>query len=191
MNPLDDYVVFDVETVPDRYDEYRSLFPKSKKKPGIHGFISKIVAIGIIRDGSADCRVAECGSEYDLLEWFNQEIDVSPKAALVGYNIKNFDIPLIRFRSAKYGISCHLPARNSVRICDIYDLMGGKWGTDTSSGSLDELAWALFGEGKMAGSGSEVAGWFAKGEYGHIKNHCLEDLWLTERIYREFKGTMF
>jgi len=31
MNPLDDYVVFDVETVPDRYDEYRSLFPKSKR----------------------------------------------------------------------------------------------------------------------------------------------------------------
>jgi len=32
------YIVFDIETAPSKYDEYRSAFPMSKKKPGLHAF---------------------------------------------------------------------------------------------------------------------------------------------------------
>lgn len=42
-----DYLVIDIETVPHRLDEYKTLFPNSKKKGGLHSIISEVVCICI------------------------------------------------------------------------------------------------------------------------------------------------
>lgn len=194
MMDEDSYMVFDIETVPDvRYEEYTRMFPKSKKRPGLHAFLSRVVAIGVATANEKTCVVADGDfvSERDLIEWFNRKCTSCPDARLVGYNIKNFDIPFLRTRSAKLGVACRLPQRNSIRIVDLYDLMGGKWQTDVSSGSLSELAWYLYGQKKETGDGGQVATWFANGEFDKIRNHCQEDVRLCERIFREFKGTLF
>jgi len=38
---------------------------------------------------------------------------------------------------------------------------------------------------------AEVAKWFANGEYDKIREHCREDVELTDQIYRKFKGALF
>jgi len=187
------YIVFDIETAPSRYDEYRSAFPMSKKKPGLHAFISQTVAIGICGTDFDDCRVVgdDAKDEKALLKWFSNVIECHPGVVLVGYNIRNFDIPFLRVRAAKLGVPIQLPARNSIRIVDIYDLMGGRWQADTSSGTLSELKWYLYGGPKETGGGDQVAKWFANCEYDKIREHCLEDIALCDRIYREYKGALF
>ncbi len=188
------YIVFDIETVPDtRYEEYKRAFPTSKKRPGLHAFLSRAVAIGVATANEKTCVVADGDfvSERDLIEWFNRKCTSYPDAPLVGYNIKNFDIPFLRTRAALLGASCSLPHRNSARIVDIYDLMGGKWQTDVSSGSLSELSWYLFGKPKDTGDGNQVATWFANGDMDRIREHCHEDIEICEKLYRSYKGILF
>lgn len=194
MMDEDSYMVFDIETVPDvRYEEYTRMFPKSKKRPGLHAFLSRVVAIGVATANEKTCVVADGDfvSERDLIEWFNRKCTSCPDARLVGYNIKNFDIPFLRTRAALLGASCSLPHRNSARIVDIYDLMGGKWQTDVSSGSLSELSWYLFGKPKDTGDGNQVATWFANGDMDRICEHCQEDIEICEKLYRSYKGILF
>ena len=129
-------------------------------------------------------------TEPDLLEWFARVLREHKNAPLVGYNIKNFDIPFLQLRAAKHGIKLEFPDRRSQRIVDIYDCLGGKWQSDVSSCSLSELGWALYGEGK-ATDGSSVAEWWAAGDINSIREHCLEDCILCNRIYNDLKGVLW
>ena len=109
-------IIFDIETIPDRLTEYNQAFPKSKKKAGIHAIISRVVAIGYDLGGY---RKVIMGEEEEILGEFADLLNEHRTATLVGFNIKNFDIPLIRLRAAKYGIKLYLPDRRSQRICDL------------------------------------------------------------------------
>ena len=87
MMDEDSYMVFDIETVPDvRYEEYTRMFPKSKKRPGLHAFLSRVVAIGVATVNEKTCVVADGDfvSERDLIEWFNRKCTSCPDALLVG-----------------------------------------------------------------------------------------------------------
>lgn len=188
------YFVMDIETIPDeRSNEYSILFPKSKKRPGLHAFRSKIVALCVLCDGDVHSIVANERpvQERTVLEWLSGFVDFRKDYNIVGYNIKNFDIPFIRVRSARHGIQCNLPGRNSYRIIDIYDLMGGKWQTDVSSGTLSELAWYLYGSKKESGDGDQVAAWAEVGEWDKIRAHCEEDVRLCDRIYKDCRDVLF
>jgi len=184
----------DIETAPDeRSNEYSMFFPKSKKRPGLHAFRSKIVALSVLYDERMVSLVVDDNPvrERAILKWLWDFVGSHKDYNMVGYNIKNFDIPFIRVRSARHGIQCNLPGRNSNRIIDIYDLMGGKWQTDVSSGTLSELAWYLYGVPKESGDGNQVATWAEAGEWDKIQAHCEEDVRLCDRIYKDFRGVLF
>ena len=66
------------------------------------------------------------GEEVEILGEFADLLNEHRTATLVGYNVKNFDIPLIRLRAAKYGVKLCLPDRRSQRICDLFDVLGGE-----------------------------------------------------------------
>ena len=185
MNSL----VFDIETVSNRHDEYKEAFPKSKKKAGLHAIISQVVAIGIQDGDDTWCPMAAGGSkENELLEAFAEYLNKHKKnSTIVGFNIKNFDIPFLQMRAMLYGINLDFPDRRSPRIVDIYEVLGGKWQTDISACSLSELSWFLYGKGK-ATNGNEIQGMWDAGNTEGIRQHCLEDVEITNRIYQDFKG---
>lgn len=114
-------IIFDIETIPDRLTEYNQAFPKSKKKAGIHAIISRVVAIGYDLGG---CRKVIMGEEEEILKEFADLLNEHRTATLVGFNVKNFDVPLLQLRAAKYGIKLYLPDRRSQRICDLFDILG-------------------------------------------------------------------
>jgi len=149
------------------------------------------VAIGVV-DGMQPSVISQGDtmSEAELISWFSQVLREHKNAPLVGFNIKNFDIPFLQIRAAKHGIKLEFPDRRSERIIDLYDALGGKWQGDVSSCSLSELGWALYGEGK-ATDGSSVAEWWANGDIECVRNHCLEDVLLTQKIYNDLKGVMW
>ena len=180
-------IIFDIETVPDRLSEYNQAFPKSKKKAGIHAIISRVVAIGYDLGGY---RKVIMGEEEEILGEFADLLNEHRTATLVGYNVKNFDIPLIRLRAAKYGVKLCLPDRRSQRICDLFDILGGKWQTDVSACSLSELHWFLYGAGKQT-NGCDIAKMWEDHDLEGIHFHCLEDIEITSRIYNDFRGQLW
>lgn len=187
-------LIIDIETVPHRYVEYRESFPKSKKKPGLHAIISEVVAIGLV-DGMqpsvlSQSKQGEFQSEAELLDWVAKALKEHQNDPIIGFNIKNFDLPLLQLRAAKYGIKLDIPDRHSKRIIDIYEALGGKWATDISACSLSELAWFLYGTPKQS-SGADVAEMWAKGDIAGIRGHCLEDVTLTSKIYKDFLGVLW
>lgn len=197
-------LIIDIETIPHRFNDYHTIFPKSKKKPGLHAIISEVVAIGLV-DGIQPTVISQgleqaiegktdpCGltdTEHNLLTWLASVLKEHKNDPLVGFNIKNFDLPLLQLRAAKYGIKLEIPDRHSKRIIDIYEALGGKWATDISACSLSELAWFLYGQPKQS-SGADVAEMWAKGDIAGIRGHCLEDILLTSKIYQDFLGVLW
>ena len=180
-------IIFDIETVPDRFDDYARAFPKSKKKPGLHAIISRVVAIGYEADGH---RGVIMGEEEEILRTFACILDDHKTASLVGYNIKNFDISVLKLRAARYDIKMPFPDKRSQRIVDLYDMLGGKWVGDTSSCSLSELGWYFYGVGKKT-DGGDIATMWAQGDLAGIREHCDEDVETTSRIYNEFLGMLW
>lgn len=180
-------IIFDIETIPDRLTEYNQDFPKSKKKAGIHAIISRVVAVGY---GLGDYQKVIMGEEEEILKEFADLLNDQRTATLVGFNIKNFDIPLLQLRAARYGIKLYLPDRRSQRICDLFDILGGKWQTDVSACSLSELHWFLYGAGKQS-NGSDIAKMWEGGDLESIRAHCAEDIEVTGRIYNDFRGTLW
>lgn len=180
-------IIFDIETIPDRLTEYNQAFPKSKKKGGIHGIISRVVAIGYNLGGYQKVIM---GEEEAILGEFADLLNEHRMATLVGFNVKNFDIPLIRLRAAKHGIKLYLPDRRSQRICDLFDILGGKWQTDVSACSLGELHWYLYGSGKQT-NGCDIAKMWEDGDLEGIQFHCMEDIEKTSRIYNDFHGVLW
>lgn len=184
-------LIIDIETAPNWYEEYRAAFPKSKKRPGLHAIISQVVCIGLHDGIEPSCiGVDEFDTEQAMLEWFSGILREHKNDPLVGFNIKNFDLPLLQLRAAKYGIKLEIPDRHSKRIIDIYEALGGKWATDISACSLSELAWFLYGQPKQS-SGADVAEMWAKGDIAGIREHCLEDIMQTSKIYQDFQGVLW
>ena len=180
-------IIFDIETIPDRLTEYNQAFPKSKKKAGIHAIISRVVAIGYDLGGYQKVIM---GEEEKILKEFADLLMEHKGCGLVGFNIKNFDIQVLKLRAAKHGIKLDLPDRRSQRICDIFDILGGKWQTDTSACSLSELHWYLYGTGKQT-NGSDIAQMWADGDLEGIRGHCAEDIEITSKIYNDFQGVLW
>lgn len=186
-----DTLVIDIETAPWQHEEYVKIWPKSKKRPGLHAIVSQVICIGLCDNGQPsviDSR--QFDSEEKLLSWFGQVLKSRPNTTLVGFNSKTFDFPFLTLRAAKYGISLELPGKRSPRNIDIYEILGGKWQSDISSCSLSELAWFIYGEAKPS-DGSQVSNWWHEGNLDAIATHCLADAVLTDRIYRQFWGVLW
>jgi DNA polymerase elongation subunit (family B) len=185
------YLVLDIESAPWMADEYAAIWPKSKKRAGLHAIISQVVCVGLRESGQTSMIAPpEFTSEKKVLEWVQVVLREHKNSDIVGYNTKNFDFPFLQIRAAKYGIKLDLPDKRALRNKDIFEAMGGKWATDVSSCSLSELAFLLYAEGKKT-DGGDVARWWSEKNYEAIKRHCAEDVELTDRVYNDLKGVFF
>ncbi len=191
---MNEYVL-DIETIPSRHKEYKEAFPYSKKKPGIHAIISEVVCVGIMELISYQTSVLDrrsFKSEQDILAWLYDAFRSRKNDTLVSFNGQAFDLPVLSVRAALYHIPLGrvLPKGKNANHIDLYQVLGGKWSADISSCSLSELAWHLYKTPKDS-NGSQVSGWYEAGELEKIANHCIKDLQITARLYRDFKGVLF
>jgi len=148
--------------------------------------ISQIVAIGV-HDGITPSIMCTANEE-DLINWFAAKLRAAKTSPLVGYNVREFDIPMLLFRAMKYRIKLPFPDKRSKQIVDIMDSppIGGKWQQNTLC-TLDDLAEHLYGKGKQT-SGADVSKMWEAGDLGGIQAHCMEDILITHKIYNEFRG---
>ena len=112
-------------------------------------------------------------------------------AALVDFNGRGFDIPLMTLNAFRFGISC--PAyfaddrfghryRYTDKHIDLMDWLT-EYGASRIRGGLNLLAKMLGKPGKMGTSGGQVASLYAEGKLREINDYCMHDVLDTYFVF--------
>lgn len=207
--PSAEYLVLDIETVPDTERWARPQLAEGSPPPSSTAFpptwAHRIVVIGclwldhgyrlkrlgIVGDpdgggGSPDER------ERALLEDFSRFVGRA-RPVLVTYNGRAFDLPVIALRSLCHGVSLGWYYREKnvrYRYSEEGHLDLCDWLADhgaTRSGSLDALARLIGLPGKVGVDGSQVEGLYLAGQLAAIQRYCLADVAQTALLFLRFR----
>jgi hypothetical protein len=212
------YIVFDTESVVDGALLSRVLYPGEAlapreaiqkyvddaqadspgKKPFIPVSFHVPVAIGVARVGS-DYKLRDISSldspRFDpqtMVKLFWKGLQVYSGAALVDFNGRGFDMPLLTLSAFRFGIACPRYFDDPDRFGFRYrftskhiDLM--EWITEYGAfflkGGLNLLAKVLGKPGKLDTKGDQVEEIYARGEVQRINDYCLHDVLDTYFIF--------
>ena len=207
------YIVYDTESIVDGELLSRVLYPgedlgpdeaitrygedRDEPNPFIPVTFHVPVAIAVARVG-ADFRIRDISCldapDYDshkMVELFWRGLEHYTRAALVDFNGRGFDIPLMTVSAFRYGISCPRYFNDDrfgfrYRFTDKHiDLM--EWMTEYGAfrvtGGLNLLAKMLGKPGKMETSGDKVAALYAEGKLKEINDYCLHDVLDTYFVF--------
>ncbi|MEM9490027.1 MAG: 3'-5' exonuclease [Myxococcota bacterium] len=131
-------------------------------------------------------------AERQLLAEFSNFVDHN-RPALVTYNGRAFDLPVIALRSLRHGVAMpwyyqdnglryRYSLEDHVDLCDWLADRGA-----TRSGSLDALAKLIGLPGKLGVDGSQVEGLYRSGRLELIQRYCLADVVQTALLFVRFR----
>jgi predicted PolB exonuclease-like 3'-5' exonuclease len=191
------YLVFDIETVPDLSLWHRPELPHGREAPFPPIYAHRIIVVGCMwLDEEYRLRrlgvFAENKDEREILDDFSRFVG-RHRPALVTYNGRTFDLPVIALRSLRHGVAMPWYYRDRglryryseeghIDLCD--------WLADhgaTRSGSLDALARLIGLPGKLGVDGSQIEGLFSGGQLGVIRDYCLSDVVQTGLLFLRFR----
>jgi predicted PolB exonuclease-like 3'-5' exonuclease len=202
VNGRPEYLVLDLETVPDTSRWTKPEVPPGKEAPFPPIWAHRIIVIGCLWL-DADYRLRRLGvvgdvagtstlDEGQLLEDFSRFVG-RQRTVLVTYNGRSFDLPVIALRSLCHGVPLpwyyqergvryRYSEEGHIDLCD--------WLTDhgaTRSGSLDAMARLIGLPGKVGVDGSQVEGMFLAGSLDQIQRYCLADVVQTAFVFLRFR----
>jgi hypothetical protein len=202
--PPKSYLVLDIETVPDE-----DLWTCPDVPPGPGGverpfpptYAHRVIVIGclwldqdyrlkrvgIIGEGAPDPE-----SERSILEDFSDFVG-RHRPALVTYNGRTFDMPVLALRSLHCGVPMPWYYRDRslrqryregghIDLCDWLANHGA-----ARSSSLDALARLIGLPGKTGVDGSQIEGMFKAGLLARIQDYCLSDVVQTALLFLRFR----
>lgn len=187
------YLVFDIETVPDSSVWSRPPSPSTFPPPYAH---RAIVIGGLWLDAEYHVReltiFGDGDDERTMLAQFSDFVE-RHRPALVTYNGRAFDLPVIALRSLRHGVAMpwyyqESGLRYRYNLHDHIDLCD--WLADhgaTRSGSLDALAKLIGLPGKLGMDGSQVESLFHRGQLDQIQRYCLSDVVQTALLFLRFR----
>lgn len=203
--PSTEYLVLDIETIPDSERWQRPELPPGVEPPFPPAWAHRIVVIGCLwldhgyrlkrlgvvgdvtgGDGPPDHR------ERTLLEDFSRFVGRA-RPVLVTYNGRRFDLPVIALRSLCHGVSLgwYYRERNvRYRYSEEGHLDLSDWLADhgaTRPGSLDAVARLIGLPGKLGIDGSQVEGMYHAGQLAAIQTYCLGDVAQTALLFLRFR----
>jgi hypothetical protein len=200
-----DYLVLDIETVPDTgrwtpAEGQEGSFPPS--------WAHRVIAIGclwldhryalrdatVLRlggDGRGDGR-SDDAAERDLISAWSATV-AEARPILVTYNGRRFDLPVLAMRALAHGVALGWYYRdaalrerdNEDRHLDLCDALADHGAVRSSS--LDALAKLVGLPGKIGVDGSQVAELYARGEADAIASYCLGDLAQTALLFLRYR----
>lgn len=200
--PSAEYLVLDIETVPDTQrwqappESQGAVFPPTWAHRVVvigmmwldHGY--RLKRFGVLGDPSF--AGTEDERERALLAEFSKLVG-KQRPILVTYNGRGFDLPVIALRALCHGVSLAWYYREKnvrARYSDDGHLDLCDWLADhgaTRSGSLDAIAKLIGLPGKVGIDGSQVEGLYAAGELDRIRSYCLSDVMQTAMLLLRFR----
>ena len=181
------YLIIDIETVPSDREKFESAETEEGKKKLLNPIDSQIVAIGL-KQGPKTTLLYKA-PEKELLESFWSEIRQFKKqhsnGQLVGFNIKNFDLPFLVTRSFVHDIVIEPFLLKSV--VDLREKLSAfKYGN--VRGTLKEFG-GFLGIAEAQMTGANVAEKYWAGQIDDIKNYLEKDLEITDSVYKRCQKT--
>jgi predicted PolB exonuclease-like 3'-5' exonuclease len=193
-------VVFDIETIPDSDHHVGDDMPKV--------LFHKVVAISYLRasvvenDGGRSFAIdllktggELASSEKDLVTGFWQFVEKS-KPRLVTFNGRGFDLPVLKYRALKHGITSpwfaqgegkwdNYSGRYSVDWhCDLMDALADFGATKACK--LSEVSSLLGVPSKLGVDGSLVKEFVQTGRLAEVRNYCETDVLATYLVFLRF-----
>ena len=94
-------MVLDIETIPFKFDEYKSMNPATKKKAGLHDLISQVVCAGVMVDGKKKIFIDKSEQVVltKLYDCFDIGLNLTKNYAstcIIGYNTIDFDFSMLK-----------------------------------------------------------------------------------------------
>ncbi len=172
------YIVVDVETVPIDISEYEKRSEEERKKL-LNPIDSKIIAIGI--KAKEENPQIFYGQEREMLEGFWKSINKHKQknTKIIGFNIKDFDLPFLVTRSFINGVE--IEPFILKEIIDMREKLSAyKWGN--VRGKLKEFA-KILSIPVLGIEGDKVNELYLNNEHEKIKEYLVKDLEITEMLY--------
>jgi predicted PolB exonuclease-like 3'-5' exonuclease len=215
--PSPEYLILDIETVPDVERWQRPAPPPPPTSPDApppppsqdrSGFppiwAHRIIVIGclwldaryqmvqldVIRDPAAGGSADD--RERGMLAAFSRLVG-KVRPLLVTYNGRSFDLPVIAMRSLCHAVPLGWYYRERdlrYRYSDTGHLDICDWLADhgaTRAGKLDAVARLIGLPGKVGIDGSDVEPLYAAGQLGAIESYCLSDVAQTALLFLRFR----
>lgn len=193
--------IIDIETVP-QPGIMQTWFPEwaKKKMPNatdeeleqsaaLHGEFGMVCAIGIAEPGGAPSHVIAQDYESEKDALISLDSVLLDNEALIGHNIKNFDIPFLAKRYLYHG----LPVPHTLRTAgkkpwelvhvDTMELL--RFAGDCSMSLRSACLLLGLGDPKAACSGAEVFDLFKQGKFEEIGRYVESDVKYTDRVYQQ------
>ncbi len=202
MPQASQYLILDIETIPDsRIWQASSKEPNAFPPPYAHQVIVagymlldskyQLVELGLLPT-SVEPQDTANSAEPGILKSFSALVE-SQKPALVTYNGRSFDLPVLALRSLhcgvpmpwyykERGIRYRYSEEGHIDLCD--------WLADhgaSRASSLDALARLIGLPGKIGIDGSQVQGLYQEGRIEEIRNYCLVDVAQTALLFLRFR----
>jgi hypothetical protein len=196
--PTRSYLVLDIETVPDTDLWAPPDVPMGIERPFPPVYAHRVIVVGCLwLDASYRMKRLgiigeDAGDEAGILHDFSSFVG-RHRPALVTYNGRTFDLPVLALRSLRAGVAMPWYYRDRslryryseeghIDLCD--------WLADhgaARSSSLDALARLIGLPGKVGVDGSQIEGMFRAGRVESIQNYCLSDVVQTALLFLRFR----
>jgi hypothetical protein len=211
--PRAEYLILDIETVPDVERWARPEVPEGVEPPFPPTWAHRIVVLGYLwldheyklsrlgvmgealegatpamdgRESSAD------EQERDLLETFSGVVGTA-RPVLVTYNGRSFDLPVIALRALCHAVPLGWYYRDKQvrdRRSDAGHLDLCDWLADhgaVRAGKLDAITRLIGLPGKGEINGSQVEGLYRSGQLETVQRYCLADVAQTALLFLRFR----
>ena len=177
------YLYFDVETCPLDKEGYLAKTEEERKKL-INPLDSRIVAIGV-KTGDEKAKIIRLGSEEKMLAEFWNEVlkfrETYRNGKLVGFNVKDFDLPVLVTRSFINNVK--IVPFSIKEVVDLREKLSAfKFGN--VRGKLKEFGELIGVELYEGADGSKVAELCFAEEWKKIEEYLAKDIEITEAIHK-------
>jgi 3'-5' exonuclease len=197
--PPKSYLVLDIETVPDTQLWTHPDPADAVPRPFPPTYAHRVIVIGCLwldheyrlqRLGIVGEDAAKPGDERTILEDFSNFVG-RHRPALVTYNGRTFDMPVLALRSLHCAVP--MPWYYRQRASRYREGEDGhidlcEWlASHSQSSSLDALARLIGLPGKLGVDGSQIEGMFQAGMLSRIQDYCLSDVAQTALLFLRFR----
>ncbi len=200
------YLVFDIETIPDldygkqflnldgleEADIGRAMFFQQLQKTGTEFLplnLHKIIAISVLTDARGDLEVESLGSkessEQSIIQLFYDLVGANENC-LVTWNGLLFDLPVLNYRALFNRVDAASYWQNELWHIDLKDVLANH--NTKAQGSLDSVAKSLSLPGKLNVSGDQVWDLYLEGRVEDIRNYCEHDVLNTYLIFIHYQA---
>ncbi len=188
------YVVIDIEVIPEKFenDQIKEYLMDKNFPRKMHPLFSRILMIGYkFVDEKTELLYPK--DEKELLTRFWTKMREQKPKVVVTFNGYNFDIPFIQTRSYIKRVKPTIDINQNkwkIENSNHFDCMQILSSNQTFLNVALEISCQIFGldvpEKRI--SGEMVPKLYDAGELDIIKEHCQQDIELTEQLYLKLKG---